>query len=371
MTILHADEKSRAAERDDFITHGGWGEAERIVFPGDASTRSYQRLKHNGRSAILMDAPAAAEAPACPPESSPAEREGLGYNALARLAGPRLEAFGGIAKALTERGFSAPQILEADLERGFLLIEDLGDDLFARIIPRDAHEGTLYAKAVDTLAALYRCSFEERVSLGGRDWPLLAYDDVALHAETDLFLDWYAARHAGASVDEEARESWREIWAEAFQRLGAHAPGLVLRDYHAENLIHLPQRDGHAAVGLLDFQDALMGHPAYDLVSLIEDARRSVERSLAIPLKARFVEKAGLSDPACFDAAYVVLGAQRNAKILGIFVRLAVRDGKRRYLDMLPRVARHLVYDLQHPALKPLKSWFQAFVPDLFLEAHK
>lgn len=371
MTTLQADAGSRADEREDFIQKSGWGEAERIDFPGDASTRSYQRLKQGRKSAILMDAPAGAEAPACPPVASAAEREKLGYNALARLAGPRLEAFGGLAKALTSRGFSAPEIFEADLERGFLLIEDLGDDLFARIIPRDAHEGTLYAKAVDTLAAIYRSSFEDKVSLGGRDWPLLAYDDVALHAETDLFLDWYAAQHSGLEVDAEARESWRAVWTEAFKRLEAHAPGLVLRDYHAENLIHLPDREGPAAVGLLDFQDAVIGHPAYDLVSLIEDARRSVERSLAIPLKARFVEKAGLDDPACFDAAYVVLGAQRNAKILGIFVRLALRDGKRRYLDMLPRVARHLVYDLQHPALKPLKSWFQAFTPELFLEAHK
>lgn len=164
---------------------------------------------------------------------------------------------------------------------------------------------------------------------------------------------------------------WRAIWSRAFDRLEGCAPGLVLRDYHAENLIYLPERRGEAAVGLLDFQDALFGHPAYDLVSLLEDARRNVDRKLAIPLKARFVERAGIGDAAGFDAAYAVLGAQRNAKILGIFVRLALRDGKQRYLGMLPRVARHFVGDIQHPALMELNLWIKTHAEPVLLEAHK
>ncbi len=354
-----------------FLTSAGWGDAHQHPLPGDASTRRYIRLEKGGDRAMLMDAPAASEAPVCPPEASPSERAALGYNAVARLAGSNLVAFAGLADALCERGFSAPRVLASDIAAGFLLLEDLGDDLFARLLPGDLHEGTLYAKAVDVLAAIYRSSLPPQVEREGESWPLLAYDDTALMAEADLFLDWFLTRHAGVELDETARADWHAIWGRAFERLQHCAPGLVLRDFHAENLIYLPDRKGEAEIGLLDFQDALIGHPAYDLVSLIEDARRNVERKLAVPLKARFVEQAGITDAAGFDAAYAVLGAQRNAKILGIFVRLAVRDGKQRYLELLPRVARHFVADLQHPALMPLHMWVKSNAPQVFAEAHK
>ena len=361
----------RDAARDAFLNRAGWADAQVAALPGDASTRRYFRLRRGDERAMLMDAPARAEAPVCPPEATQQERAELGYNAMARLAGSSLVAFAGLSGALVERGFSAPRVLATDTEAGFLLLEDLGDDLFARLLPGEMHEGQLYGGAVDTLAALYRSTFSDHVSLNGQKWPLLAYDRVALAAETDLFLDWFIGQHAGDSVSEAARAEWGQIWDKAFARLDSCAPGLVLRDFHAENLIHLPDREGHARVGLLDFQDAVIGHPAYDLVSLIEDARRNVDRKLASPLKARFVEKAGITDAAGFDAAYAVLGAQRNAKILGIFVRLAVRDGKQRYLGMLPHVARHFVTNLQHPALMPLLMWTKQHAPHVFAEAHK
>ena len=361
----------RETALDAFLEAAGWAKAERRPLAGDASTRRYVRLVDGERTAMLMDAPAGAEAPACPPDASPEDRQALGYNAQARLAGPNLAAFAGLSHALCERGFSAPTILASDIEAGFLLLEDLGDDLFARLLPEQMHEGTLYAAAVDTLAALYRCSFPASVEADGHEWPLLAYDSTALMAEADLFLEWFLARHAGIEIDERAKAEWHDIWMRAFKRLESCPPGLVLRDYHAENLIYLPDREGEAAVGLLDFQDALMGHPAYDLVSLLEDARRNVDRKLAVPLKARFVERAGIADAAGFDAAYAVLGAQRNAKILGIFVRLAVRDGKARYLDMLPRVARHFAGDIQHPALMELNMWIKTHAQPVLLEAHK
>ncbi|RKQ96016.1 aminoglycoside phosphotransferase family protein [Maricaulis maris] len=354
-----------------FLNQAGWGDAKHRPLPGDASTRRYIRLERGEARAMLMDAPAAAEAPACPPDADPEERRALGYNAVARLAGANLVAFAGLADALCERGFSAPRILASDIEAGFLLLEDLGDDLFARLLPGDLHEGTLYAKAVDVLAAIYRSSLPAAVERDGQSWPLLAYDDTALMAEADLFLDWFLDKHAGATPGASARADWQAIWSRAFERLHHCAPGLVLRDFHAENLIYLPDREAEGEIGLLDFQDAVIGHPAYDLVSLIEDARRNVERKLAVPLKARFVAQAGIDDVAGFDAAYAVLGAQRNAKILGIFVRLAVRDGKQRYLDLLPRVARHFVADLQHPALMPLHMWIKSNAPQVFAEAHK
>jgi hypothetical protein len=361
----------RTAALDAFLDTAGWGKAERRPLAGDASTRRYIRLADGKRTAMLMDAPAGAEAPACPPDATPEQRRKLGYNAMARLAGPNLAAFAGLADALCERGFSAPNVLAHDFDTGFLLLEDLGDDLLARLVPGRLHEGTVYARAVDVLAAIHRSSFPATLETGGRQWPLQAYDATALMAEADLFLEWYLERHAGIELDAAAREEWSELWARAFARLDTCPPGLVLRDYHAENLLHLADREGEAGIGLLDFQDALVGHPAYDLVSLLEDARRNVDRKLAVPLKARFVEQAGIRDAAGFDAAYAVLGAQRNAKILGIFVRLAVRDGKQRYLDMLPRVARHFVQDLQHPALMQLNMWAKTHAAPVFLEAHR
>ncbi|MGP1274768.1 MAG: aminoglycoside phosphotransferase family protein, partial [Caulobacterales bacterium] len=312
----------------------------------------YFRLERDNERAILMDAPAAAEMPLAPGNASPEDRARLGYNAVARLAGNNVAAFAGLARALTERGFSAPRIFAADMGKGLLLIEDLGEGLYARAIPAGAHEGTLYASAVDTLAAIYRSSFPDVFEAdAGASWRVHAYDATALLAETGLYTDWYLPRF-GVRPTGDALAEWQGVWGEAFSHLEAHAPGLALRDYHAENLIWLPGRDIGQQTGLLDFQDALFAHPAYDLVSLLEDARRDVSPDLVEPLKSRFFRNARLSDRAAFDAAYAVLGAQRNAKILGIFVRLAERDGKARYLDLIPRVKAHFERDLAHPALR-------------------
>jgi hypothetical protein len=368
--LTSSADEARAQARRIFLNDAGWGAADIAAFPGDASTRAYFRLTEGSRAAILMDAPGGAEAPACPPGADPAARAQLGYNAVARLAGPSPAAFTALAGALVARGFSAPRVLDADFAVGFLILEDLGDDLFARVIPARAHEGTLYAAAVDVLAGLYRSTFEAEPSAFGASWRIQSYDETALLAETHLFLDWYAP-HRDAAPSKAAREHWDTAWRAVFPALEAHAPGLVLRDYHAENLIWLPERAGEASVGLLDFQDALFGHPAYDLVSLIEDARRDVPRQLAEPLTQRFFERAGLTDRTAFDAAAAVLAAQRNAKILGIFVRLARRDDKPRYLDLLPRVAAHFVRDLGHPVLAPVREAVRACAPHVFAEAQR
>lgn len=366
MTRSEADRRAHA--RQTFLKAAGWGDAPLEAFPGDASTRAYFRVNDGARKAIMMDAPGGAEAPACPPDADPETRARLGYNAQARLADSNVSAFAALSGALAARGYSAPRIFEADLQEGFLLLEDLGDDLFARVIPSRAHEGTLYAAAVDTLAAIYRSTFEAEPASTGASWRILDYDETALLAETHLFLDWYAGE-AGDAPGPAARADWDAAWRAVLPVLDAHAPGLVLRDFHAENLIWLPDRAGEASVGLLDFQDALFGHPAYDLMSLIEDARRDVPAQLAAPLTERFFKAAGLRDSAAFDAAAAVIAAQRNAKILGIFVRLARRDGKARYLDLLPRVAAHFVRDLDHPALAPVREVVREIAPQVFAEA--
>ncbi|MGB6229713.1 MAG: phosphotransferase, partial [Litorimonas sp.] len=311
-----------------------------------------------------------AEAPAEPAGASVADRRALGYNALARLAGPNLEAFLTLAEQLSIRNFSAPHIFAADVERGFALIEDLGEDDYASVLRRDPSlERDLYEAAVDTLAAIHRSTFPARPDFKGVSWRIRDYDEAALIVETDLLLDWYAP-DVGRTIEDAARDRLHGHWQRAFRHLSAHAPGLALRDFHAENLYWLPERadrdgTGQARVGLIDFQDALFAHPAYDLASLLEDARRDVDPALVEPLKTRFFERAGLRDRAAFDAAYAVTAAQRNAKIVGIFVRLAERDGKKSYRDLIPRVRDHFKRDLSHPACEDLRGWFQTHLPEV------
>ena len=354
---------SRDNDIADFLNASGWGEALRSVVPGDASARRYERLTLGSQRAVLMDAPRGAETPVEPDGASAADRAALGYNALARLAGPEPAAFVCIADALTMRGFSAPKILARDLDAGFLLLEDLGDDLFARVIKDDpSKEEALYTAAVDTLAAIYRSSFPAALTSGDAHWRLRDYDSAAMQAEVDLLLDWYAA-DVGASITPAAKAEWAEIWAALFGHLGAHPKGLALRDFHAENIFWLPEREATARVGLIDFQDGLMAHPAYDLVSLLEDARRDVRDDIRAPLIDRFCEKAGLKNDSAFQTAYAVMGAQRNAKILGIFVRLAKRDGKPQYRRLIPRVQKLFLNDIKGGVFERLRVWLAAHLP--------
>lgn len=356
---------SREIEITAFLAAAGWGDAARAAVPGDASTRRYERLSLGGQKAVLMDAPRGAETPAEPDGASAAERAALGYNALARLAGPEPAAFICIADALTTRGFSAPKILARDLEAGFILLEDLGDTLFASVIKAEPHkEAELYTAAVDTLAAIYRSSFPPRLSSGDAHWPLRDYDDAAMQAEVDLLLDWYAA-DVGAVISSTAKAEWAAIWTSLFNHLNHHAKGIALRDFHAENIFWLADRKAVSRVGLIDFQDGLMAHPAYDLVSLLEDARRDVSPQLRGDLIARFCEQSGLKNDDAFQTAYAVMGAQRNAKILGIFVRLANRDGKTHYRRLIPRVQALFLSDIKGAAFADLRAWFKAHLPSI------
>lgn len=354
----------RQQEIKAFLDAAGWGDAARTAVPGDASTRAYERLSLGDQKAVLMNAPKGAEAPSEPEGASPEERAKLGYNALARLAGPNMESFTAIAKELTMRGFSTPHVLASDHDAGLILLEDLGDDLFARVIEDNPEaERVLYETAVDTLAAIYRSTFPQIFDEHGAPWRVRDYDTAAMMAEVDLFLEWFAADH-GAEISYAAKAEWHKLWHEAFEHLSAHAPGLALRDFHAENLFWLPERQATSRVGLIDFQDGLFAHPAYDLVSLLEDARRDVTPGLRTDLIQRFCEKAGFAYDAAFKTAYAIMGAQRNAKILGIFVRLAKRDGKPHYRDLIPRVAKLFTSDLGDPALGDLRAWVQTHVPE-------
>ena len=349
----------REQEIADFLHRVGWGAANRTRMADDASYRSYQRLSGPPGGVILMNAP--------PGGDQLRSAAAAAYNRLAHLA-TDCRPFAAVARYLQGLGLTAPQILAADLPRGLMLLEDLGDDLFASAVPAGADETQLYGAAIDVLLALHAAKVPDRLPVGdGGDYVLSQYDAGAQEAEVKLLCEWYAPVVTGRALDEPAQAEFIDYWRHLFVRVTPSRPVLVLRDYHAQNLFWLPQRRGVARVGLIDFQDGLLGSPGYDLVSLLEDARRDVPPRLAAVMLARYCAGAAQADSgfdeAAFRTAYAVAGAQRNCKILGIFARLARRDNKPAYLQLLPRVQACLRQDLQHPALSPLKDWFAAHLP--------
>lgn len=363
-TRMTVNTPSRADERADFLRRTPFAGAIARPLAGDASTRRYDRLTLDGRTALLMDAPPAAEAAACPPTASPDERRALGYNAMARLAGPNFHAFNAIADALRGAGLAAPEIFAADASAGFALLEDFGDDLYARAIEAGADAEALYAAAVDALLHLRAARPPAPQSA---QYAMQTYDATALEAEIALVPDWYWAFRKGRSPDPKDRAGYFAAWGPALASISAPA-SIVLRDFHAENLFWLPRNAGVRRVGLIDFQDGLVGQPAYDLASLLEDARRDVDQGLAARMIARYcagAARAGGFDEAAFRRDYAVLAAQRNAKILGIFARLVKRDGKLRYQGFLPRVESYFRADLQRPELAEVRRFIAAHFPGL------
>ncbi len=309
----------RAALAQAFLARTAWADATSSLLAGDASNRKYYRLRREdtGDTAVLMDAP---------PDK-----------------GENVKPFIHIATYLTGVGLSAPRIFAQDEQHGFLLLEDLGDALFARAIPDDPSiEATLYTAATDALIALH----DQTAPPGLAEYNADIMADMAA-----LAFDWYAA--GSGAVDQGARLRFHEAMHTILTQHIARADVLIQRDYHAENLLWLPDREGVARVGLLDFQDAMLGHRAYDLVSLLQDARRDVPPAIEAQMIDRYVTATG-ADPETFETAYRCLGAQRNLRILGVFARLCIRDGKDGYIDLIPRVWNHLQADLAHPALSPI-----------------
>jgi len=348
--------------RDAFLEKSGWRGASVSPLAGDASTRAYERLEQNGRRAVLMLAPPAAESAPCPPGARPEQRRTLGYNAMARLAGPNLHAFIEVATALRSAKLSAPEIYAADPEQGFAVIEDLGDDLYAREITKNGGEMRLYENAIDTLAIWHEAAITPPAT---PDYTLLDYDATALEAEAALFTEWYWPLKHEPGPSHDLQAEYLGLWHDLFKQLSRpHA--IVLRDYHAENLLWLPKRKDTARTGIIDFQDALYGHRAYDLVSLLEDARRDVDPDLAQAMIERYcLAQNNTFSKDAFETDYAILAAQRNAKILGVFARLAKRDHKPRYLDLLPRIEAHFRNDLQRPGLEKMRQFITRRLPAL------
>ena len=317
------------ATAPDFLARHGWRGADILPLAGDASFRRYFRVHRKDddggdRTAVLMDAPPAHE------DSRP---------------------FLSVGRHLLDLGFSAPRPLGVDLDQGLILLEDFGDE---RVTPLLAaaplRERAIYEQAIDVLAALHTYPAPD----------IAPYGPAELSREVRLFADWYLPA-VGLAEAPGYDAAWAAVWP-ALLAATAAAPVLTLRDYHADNLMLL-DRPGLAGLGLLDFQDALVGHPAYDLVSLLQDARRDVAPTLEAAMLARYLDAREVADRDGFRAVYEVLGAQRNTKILGIFTRLRDRDGKAGYVERHPRLWGYLDRNFAHPALAPVRSWFDANVP--------
>jgi len=353
----------REAEKAAFLADAGLTSARREPLTGDASTRRYERLHLSDRTLIFMDQPPSMETAPCPPGATAAERQALGYNALARLAAGRVDAFIATAGWLREQGLSAPAILHADPARGLAVIEDLGDDLYARLIEQGQDEAPLYDDAISALVRMHQVEPPPVLTYDGVSWPLLTYDDVALKTGGEIILEWLPKLKPELAFDAAAAAEWEAIWAPIRRRGEAGARVFCHRDYHAENLIWLPEREGAARVGLLDFQDALKAHPAWDMSMLLHDARRDVSREIEARSLNRYFALRPDVDQARFLADYHALGALNVVRILGIFARLVTRDAKPRYAAFMPRLWDYLDRCLADPEMGGLKAWFAHHVP--------
>jgi N-acetylmuramate 1-kinase len=354
----------RRLAMQDFLARSGWGGAKVTPLAGDASTRRYARLALADRKAMLMDQPQGVEGAVAPPGASEETRRALGYNAVARLAGADCARFAAAAAWLRGHGLAAPDIYAADHTNGFVILEDLGDALFAQVLADGGNEKQLYQAAVEVLAKIHAKDAPAALS---SDKPLFDFDQTALVAETDLLTEWFLPLALKRSATAEEVREHRSLWRAALAGIAAQRRVFVHRDYHAENLLWLPEREGVAKVGLIDFQDAVAGSPAYDLISLTEDARRDVSLAVAEAATAHYLAamraQGTALDEAGFRREMAVMAAQRNAKIVGIFARLYKRDGRVRYLAFLPRVWGYLERDLTHPALGDLRAWYDRVIP--------
>jgi len=311
-----------------FLETAGWGAAERGRLAGDASFRHYDRLRLGDRRAVLMDAP--------PPQED-------------------VRPFVRIARHLLSLGLSAPDLLAVDEENGLLLLEDLGDDTYTRLLAQGGDETALYALATDVLAEL--AGTPDAVPAG-----VPVYDDAKLLTEAFLLTDWYLPAVLGSEVEASARAEYEAIWRRLFPVARLVPDTLVLRDFHVDNLMLL-ERPGLAACGLLDFQDAVVGPATYDLMSLLEDARRDIDILLSERMKGRWLQRFPGLDRSVFEASWSVMAAQRHAKVIGIFTRLCKRDGKPGYLVHIPRVWRLLESACRHPVLAELSRWLDRHIP--------
>ncbi|OQW55195.1 MAG: tRNA threonylcarbamoyladenosine biosynthesis protein TsaE [Proteobacteria bacterium SG_bin9] len=341
----------------DFLALAGFADARRERMAGDASTRSYARLYRGDAPSILMNSPKRPDGPAI--------YDGKSYSAAVHLA-EDVKPFVALANGLRERGFSAPAIQQADIDAGFLITEDFGTALFVDGNP-PAPVADRYQVATDMLAALHRVMLPEILPLAPQiNYQIPLFDTDALLTEIGLMLEWYLPDR-GVKADDNLRADFIMMWRKLLEKIESGPRTWVLRDFHSPNLIWLEPRDDVQKVGIIDFQDAVLGPAAYDLVSLLQDARVDVSEDLELAMLTRYARaRRGADptfDPAAFAETYAVMSAQRNTRLLGTFARLNRRDGKPQYLKHQPRIWTYLNRSLAHPHLAMLRAWYAANVP--------
>ena len=345
----------------DFLNSSDWKHAHRQLVAGDASGRHFERLSQDGRTAILMSSPTINHGSLTQAQKN--------YRKVAKLS-ESVGSFVAIADGLRSLGFSAPEILDADIDAGFVLVEDLGAESIAGL------EGPIaarYGEAATLLAQLHILELPRELPVQGfSQYQLPNYDIEALLAEVGLFLDWYVPAIQQKEVTKSAREQFLTLWRKTLEPCILGQPTWTLRDYHSPNLFWLEGREGTKRIGLIDIQDAVWGHPAYDLCSLLQDARVSVSEQLELELFECYIQYRRRYDSefdiASFVASYAIYAAQRATKVLGIFVRLDKRDGKAEYLRFLPQIQAYLCRNLRHEALRDYREWLSQYCDELLIE---
>ena len=340
-----------------FLDGAGFIDAKRQRMAGDASTRSYARLYRDEAAVILMNSPRRPDGPAI--------YDGKSYSAAVHLA-EDVKPFVAIANGLRERGLSAPAIHHADLDGGFLITEDFGREGFVAGEPSQPI-AERYEIAVDMLAAMHWKKLPDVLPLAPQlNYAIPPFDIDAMLVEIGLMLEWYLPDRDTAPSSA-VRDAFVTQWRDLLGKTSALPKTWMLRDFHSPNLIWLDARSGISKVGVIDFQDAVLGPAAYDLVSLLQDARIDVPEQLELTLFTRYIKARHATDnafdPAGFAESYAIMSAQRNTRLLGTFARLNRRDGKPQYLRHQPRIWTYLTRSLAHPALADLRGWYEAHVP--------
>ena len=338
----------REKQLQDFLAQHGHGGSRRSHLTGDASTRSYELIKPEGRpSLILMNAP--------PQPDGPPIRNGKPYSAIAHLA-EDMRAFVGVANRLRAGGFRVPEVYAHDLDQGLLLIENLGEGAITD--PSGNPIVERYLAAMETLAEIHNAKWQQSTPLpGGETHVLPIFDEDAILIEVDLLAQWYAPHRLGRPLSDDEQQAFSGIWQKLVPTIQHAEQSILLRDYHSPNIIWMEGAAGVDRTALIDFQDALLGPTAYDVASIAQDARIPISAGLESTLITHYLKHRTSIDERQFDQAYAVLAAQRVTKVLGIFVRLSKRDNKHVYLDNLPHVEAYLRRSLRHPSLAEYRDW--------------
>jgi N-acetylmuramate 1-kinase len=348
----------RNQDIETFLTQHGCELASRLFLEGDASSRRYETVADVKGRHVLMDMP---DRPDGPPI-----KFGKSYSALVHLA-ENINAVIGVNDYLHSLGYSAPRTIAVDGVKGLAVLEQLEGDVHGVMMRRGDDMWPSLSNAVDVLADMSTKPWPNRVpGAEGCVHVVPTYDIEAQMVEVELMPNWFWPHQFGGEPPAAVLKSFDQVWRDLLPQVPLSHAQWLLRDYHSPNLIWMPQRDGLKRTGLIDTQDAMMGHPSYDLVSLLQDARVDVSPEMQDKLFARYValrHAQGHFDEAEFQQSYAIMGAQRSTRLLGTFTRLSKRDGKHQYLAHRPRVVRYLQRSLAHPALEPLRHWYEINAP--------